>query len=69
LPAIADAGRQSVGTSGARDPTNQIPMDSEGIRKVYELSSTAVYTPAFTVENTGLSDADIVSRFKGVLVT
>jgi shikimate kinase len=50
-----------------RDPTHQIPMDSEGIRKVYELSSTAVYTPTFTVENTGLSDADIVSSFKSAL--
>lgn len=52
----------------SRDQANQIPMDPEGIRKVYELSGTAAYSPAFTLENTGLSDADIVSRFKSALV-
>lgn len=51
----------------ARDQTNQIPMDSESIRKVYALSSASVDSPAFTLENTGLSDAEIVPRFESVL--
>ena len=51
----------------ARDQTNQIPMDVDAIRKVYSLSVAAAFQPQCTVENTALSEAEIVSAFKRAL--
>jgi shikimate kinase len=47
-----------------RDPTHQIPMDTETIRLVYELSESLELPPDLTVENEGLADSEIVSLFE-----
>lgn len=51
-----------------RDQTNQVPMDVESIREVYELSVAADFQSDFILESTALSEAEIVSRFKNALV-
>ena len=47
----------------ARDQTHQIPMDEAGIRKVYELGAVLDLSFDLTLENTSLSDAQIVEAF------
>jgi hypothetical protein len=51
-----------------RDQTNQIPMDVESIRKVFELSVAAPVQPEFTLDNRSLSETAIVSKFASVLI-
>jgi shikimate kinase len=51
----------------ARDPTHQIPMDAESIRKVYALSTAAAVRSDLIVENTDLTEDEIVSIFKSAL--
>jgi shikimate kinase len=51
----------------ARDQTDQIPMDIESIRSVFELSVAAPVVPEFTLHNTALSEAAIVFKFASVL--
>jgi len=50
-----------------RDQENQIPMNVETIRKVYALSIAAPLQPDLNLENTALSEADIVSAFESAL--
>ena len=50
-----------------RDQTNQVPMDVESIREVYELGAAAVFQTHFTLECATLSEAEIVFRFKSAL--
>jgi shikimate kinase len=47
----------------ARDQTNQIPMDVESIRRVYELGRTAVPDAALTIRNVALGDDAILAAF------
>ena len=50
---------------GSRDQTNQIPMDTETIRKVHALSDAAEIQPSFVLDNTlPLSDVEIIAMFK-----
>jgi shikimate kinase len=51
----------------ARDQTNQIAMDIESIRQAHRLSVTADLQPQLTLVNAGLSDTEIVNRFKSAL--
>ena len=53
----------------ARDQENQIPMDVEMIHKVYALSVAAPLQADLTLENTALSEADVVSAFEVALTT
>lgn len=48
----------------SRDQTHQIPMDVEGIKKVYHLSASAEVNPTLVIENLALSEAEIVSVFE-----
>lgn len=50
-----------------RDPTHQIQMDMESIRKVYELSIAAPIRPALVLENRLLSVEEIVTQFQQIL--
>ena len=50
-----------------RDPTHQIPMDIESIRKVYELSVAVPIHPALVLENRSLSAQEIVTQFQRIL--
>jgi shikimate kinase len=50
-----------------RDQSNQIQMDMQSIRKVHALSVSALVDPAFTLENTALSEEEVVSRFASAL--
>jgi shikimate kinase/limonene-1,2-epoxide hydrolase len=50
-----------------RDPTHQIPMDGESLRKVYTLSQSSQLDPHLTLENVQLTEAEIVSRFRDFL--
>ena len=53
---------------GSRDQTNQIPMDTETIRKVHALSDAAEIQPSFVLDNTlPLSDVEIIAMFKSAL--
>jgi hypothetical protein len=45
----------------ARDPTQQIPMDEETIRKVDALSGAAAVTPALELDNVALTESEIVA--------
>lgn len=51
----------------ARDPSVQIPMDPEMIRKVHALGETADVPSAFTVTNTELTDDEIADMFRRAL--
>lgn len=50
-----------------RDRTHQIPMDPDGIRTVYERSVAADLSSALTLENTALSEEEIVDAFRAHL--
>jgi shikimate kinase len=43
-----------------RDPTHQIPVDTETLEKVYRLSTSVDVGAAITLDNVALSDAEIV---------
>lgn len=51
----------------SRDPTHQIPMDVESIKKVYQLSTSADIPAALVLENLALSEAEIVHLFESAL--
>ena len=51
----------------ARDQTNQIQMDAESITQVRALSVAARVEPTFVIENTALSEAELVSIFRSAL--
>ncbi len=46
-----------------RDPTNQIPLDVETIRKVYDLSVAQNLAFDIELENVSLSDSQILTPF------
>lgn len=52
-----------------RDPSVQIPMDPEMIRRVHALSETADVPMAFTVTNTDLTDDAIAEVFRRALAS
>jgi predicted kinase len=51
----------------ARDQTNQIQMDAESITQVHALSVAALVEATFVIENTALSEAELVSIFRSAL--
>jgi predicted kinase len=48
----------------ARDPTHQIPLDVESIRKIYALSTAAQVQADLAIENVQLSEPEILTLFK-----
>ncbi|MFN7959666.1 MAG: AAA family ATPase [Thermoanaerobaculia bacterium] len=50
-----------------RDPTHQIPLSLEGIRKVYELAMAAPVSADLTLENLALGEEEIVSSLAAAL--
>lgn len=52
----------------ARDQTQQIPMQEEGIREVYARSAAAPLPYAVTLDNEGLTDEQILRPFVEVLL-
>ena len=53
----------------ARSQEEQVAMDVERIREVYELSEVAQMEPDLTLTNLQLTDAEIVMQFKRFLTT
>lgn len=51
----------------SRDQTHQIPMDAENIKKVYRLSTSAEINAALVLENSALSEGEIVHLFERAL--
>jgi dephospho-CoA kinase len=51
----------------SRDQTHQIPMDSENITKVYQLSTSAAVNAALMLENSTLSEEEVVRLVGGAL--
>lgn len=50
----------------SRDQSNQIQMDVDSIRKVYELSESALLPADVDIENDHLTEDEIVALFKSV---
>ncbi len=50
-----------------RDPTHQIPMETEKIRQVYALSEALQLHPDITVDNLDLTESEIVALFENAL--
>jgi chloramphenicol 3-O-phosphotransferase len=48
----------------ARDPRHQIPLDEESIRRVHALAEAAQVQADLVLDNTDLTDAEIVARFE-----
>jgi len=51
----------------SRDQTHQIPMDVETVKRVYRLSTAANVHSALILDNTALSEAEIVALFENAL--
>jgi limonene-1,2-epoxide hydrolase len=52
-----------------RDQTDQIPLETESIRKVYALSESLLLESDITLNNTQLTEQEIVETFKRALTT
>ena len=51
----------------SREPTHQISMDEETIRKAHALSEALQLSPDITIENTFLTDAQLLAHFETAL--
>jgi len=53
----------------ARDPTHQIPMDREMIRKVHVLGENLAMDFDVTIDNEGADESEVVDRIRSVLAS
>lgn len=64
LTAPLDLCLQRIAT---RDPTHQIPVSTDRVRQVHALSEAAAVDPDLRLDNRGLTDDEIVDRFRPLL--
>jgi shikimate kinase len=50
-----------------RNPTEQIPVDVDAIRRIHALSVAAAVAPALTLDSATLSEDEIVAKFANAL--
>jgi cytidylate kinase len=52
-----------------RNPTHQIPLSTDQVRRVHALSEAAAIVPDLTLDNRGLTDDEIIDLFRPHLST
>jgi hypothetical protein len=50
-----------------RDPTHQIPVTQDVVRRIFRMSPSVPVAADFTLENVHLSDSAIMEYFRAVL--